>query len=110
MLRSETITLTRDTLAVRSGIGFLKITQRIPLAELEELYLSNATESEREEPGKLLEEGQVSRDWYTLLEFIVALGTSIVVRSDRKSITFGRILSHEELNYILYQIERRIRN
>lgn len=110
MLRSETITLTRDTFAVRSGIGLFKITQRIPLAELEELYLSNATQSEREESGKLLKEEQVSKDWHTLIEFIVALGAAIVVRSDRKSITFGRILSHEELNYILYQIERRIRN
>ena len=108
LLRTETMTLTRDTLAVRAGIFFLKRTKRIPLSELEELCLLNATESESEDSDKLLEKGQIKRDIHKALGTIVALGSAIVARSDRESITFGRTLANAELDCILYEMESRI--
>lgn len=109
MLRSETIILTRDTLTVQAAIGFLKRTQQIPLSELEEMCLSNVTKLEGEDSKKLYAEEQISKGLHTALEAIVALGSSIVFRSDRKAIHFGRILSHAELDHVLFQIERWIR-
>ena len=110
LLRSETIALSRDTLVVSIGVFFLKRTREIPLAELEELFLDQATKSEGEEADKLLKEGQVTRNMHTALASIVALGSAIVARSDRTAITIGRILSPAELDYILYQMERWIRD
>ena len=106
LLRSETIALSRDTLAVSAGVFFLRRTRKIPLSELEELFLDHATKSEDKEADQLLEEGQVTREIHTALASIVALGSSLVARSDRVSITVGRILSPTELDYILYQMER----
>ena len=105
LLRSETIALSRDTLAVSAGVFFLRMTRKIPLSELEELFLDHATKSEDKEADQLLEEGQVTREIHTALASIVALGSSLVARSDRVSITVGRILSPAELDYILYQME-----
>ncbi|MGE4090788.1 MAG: hypothetical protein AB7G75_08095, partial [Candidatus Binatia bacterium] len=57
VLRSETIVVSRDTLAVSAGIFFLRRTRKIPLAELVELFLHNATNAEDEESAELLEQG-----------------------------------------------------
>ncbi len=110
VLHSQTITLTRDILTVRSGIFFLKRTKQIPLSELEELCLLNSTGSESNDSDKLLQDKQITRSIHTALQAFVALGSAIVARSDRESITFGRILSNAELDHILYKMERWIRS
>ncbi|MCB0344949.1 MAG: hypothetical protein KDD66_07520 [Bdellovibrionales bacterium] len=110
LLRSETIKVTGDSLEVSDGISFLKRKRKIPLTELEELCLLNVAESESKEADQLLESGEVTKEVHSAIESFVALGSAIVARSDRASITFGRVLSNAELDHILYQLESRIRN
>lgn len=108
VLRSETVTLSRDTLAVRSGVLIFKRTQTIPLSELEELCLVDATGSEGREANQLLAGGEISQEIHQLLGTFVALGASVIARSDRVSMTFGRILSREELAFLLFELESRM--
>jgi hypothetical protein len=110
VFRSETIIVSRDALTLRAGLFFIQVPRSIPLSELEELTLLNATKEESKESDQLLGSGQISRDIYAGIRAITALGSAIVARSDRRSFSFGRILSAPELDYILYEIERRIRN
>ena len=105
ILRSESITLTRDALIVREGISFIKWPRQIPFSELEELLLLNATAEEDKEADQLLESGQVTKEIHRALEAFVALGSAIVARSDSKSISIGRVLSNAELDHLLYQME-----
>ncbi len=108
LMYSETITLTRDSFSVNSGFLFFRRTRRIPLSELEELCLLNVTESESRESNQLLDKGEIPASIHSVLEAIVALGSSVLARSDRESVTFGRILSQPELDYVLYELESRI--
>ncbi len=110
LLRSETITLTKNTLSKRTAVGIFKRMQQIPLSELEELYISTrVTKSKKNESDMLLEEEPLSEDMHKALNSIEVFGSAIKARSDRKSIVFGRILSQAELDHVLYQMERWIR-
>ncbi len=110
LLRSETITLTKNTLSKRTAVGIFKRMQQVPLSELEELYISTrVTKSKKNESDMLLEEEPLSEDMHKALNSFDVLKSAIIARSDRNSIVFGRILSHAELDHVLYQMERWIR-
>lgn len=109
LLRSEIITLTKNTLLKQTAIGIFKRTQQIPLSGLEELYISKRTKSKKNESDMLFDDEPLSEDMNTALNSIDVFDSVIIARSDRKSIVFGRILSYAELDYILYQMERWIR-
>lgn len=109
LLHSETIVVSRDTLSVGTGIGALKIKRSIPLAELEELHLTNLTAAEEKDLDKLVNDGEIPHNLHGAIEAIISLGSAITANSDRKKITMGRMLSNAELDVILYEMECRIR-
>jgi hypothetical protein len=109
LLRSETIVVNADALSVSTGIGPIKIRRSIPLAELEELELSNVTADEQKELDQLVARDARVRENRGALAAIVALGSAIVAKSDTRKLTMGRTLSAAELDLILYEMERRIR-